>query len=363
MRKQLAAALTAVAIASIGLPDASAAQTKPGCLATSSSITTLTGTSRTDFSGSGIGIDARAVTWTGTDPFLVHLEDGSNVCWLGGKINGTWDQQNTVWDTYHSTAAFYVYSDNTSIEDVRIHNYGDGIRTRDPVKRWAVRRSYISDNHDDAFENEDHSSLVLEDNLIEGTYVAISTRNSDSSVDGSGNLIEVRKNLIQLKSFAHNYKEQVGYQGVFKYDKDGRGPKVAMHDNVILAVGQKNSSGITFAPYVNKTVSCSGNKLLYLGTQTQFNDAMSKGDGPDGMEDDAARIAELNRRFPGCFTVTLKPSTQSDKDFLDQQGWNKNVLDWKASHLAAGGTPSGSGDTTTPPAPTAGVPQAPILLP
>ena len=361
MRNRIAAALAVAAIASVALPEVSAAQTKPGCLATSSSVTTLSGTSKTDFTGSNLGIDARAVTWTGTDAFLMHIDGGSNVCWLGGRINGTWDQQNTVWDTYHSTAAFYIYSDRTTVEDVYVRNYGDAIRTRDPLASWTVRRSYFEDIHDDVWEDEDHASMLLEDNYVERAYVAVSTRNSDTSVNGSNNLIDMRKNLIRLHSFAHNYQEQVGYQGVFKYDKDGRGPKISMTNNMILAVGKKNSSGITLFPYVNKTVACSGNTLLYMGTASEYNEAMSKGDGSDGMGSDAARLVELNRRFPGCFKVVVKPSTQSNDQFLAEQGWTTAVTNWKQSHLATGGTSSGgsSGGGTTAP----GVPQPPILLP
>ena len=53
----------------------------------------------------------------------------------------------------------------------------------------------------------------------------------------------------------------------------------------------------------------------------------------------------------------LKPSGVSDAQFLADMGWTKKVTDWKASHIAAGGTPGGGGGETP------AVPQAPILLP
>jgi len=319
------------------------------CLSSSSKVIELGGTGQTDFNvDAGTGIDARGVEWKGTTSFLVKLEGGPNLCWSGGRILGTWNQESTLWDTYHSTSGIDVRSGNTTIEDLWVDNYGDALRQRNPANPWTVRRSLFTDIHDDAIENEDHGNLLMEDNLLDGVFVAISTQNSDTGIDGSGNVMELRGNLMRLQEFAHSYKETKGHGGFFKNDKDGRGPDVAMHDNVLVAGPTKGMSGHSLFPYLTKVASCSNNRFIWMGTQSQLDAALAKGSGPDGLND-AQRLQELSH----CIDVVV---TGDSSNQALQQHWVPLVEQWKATHAAAGG------DATSGPASIPDPPRAPTLL-
>lgn len=356
MRTEIArACLALTATAALSVLSAGPSQAAESCLSSSSSRMTLSGAGQTDFQvNAATGIDAGRVEWRGTDAFLLSLRGGPKVCWSGGRVFGSWNQETTSWDVYHSTSGLGVYTDDTIIEDFSVHNYGDATRQRSPTNRWELRRSYFWDIHDDAVEDEDHASVKVLDNLFDGVNVAISTRNSDSSVDGSGNLIEMRGNLIRFKKFALTYKGNPGHGGVFKYDKDGRGPQIAMHDNVIVAGPIKGSDGHSLFPYLTKLAACSNNKLVWVGTPADFDAALAQGSGPDGL-DDRGRLGRLGY----CFQV-VKVAPRSGQSFEQAraevlaQHWDPLVAAWKSSHVAAGGQP---GPTQPPTAPA-----APILL-
>ena len=74
-------------------------------------------------------IDARLASWTQVDPWPVSITGSGAVCWSGGTVVGTYPVD-TTWDVFHSTGVFNIANPDAVIENLRIHNYGDGIRLR-----------------------------------------------------------------------------------------------------------------------------------------------------------------------------------------------------------------------------------------
>lgn len=288
---------------------------------------------RRDRLAPGTAIDARRAVWDAAHKFPVVLGSEAPLCFSGGIVQGGWNQETTTWKAYSGTSAFYLFADGAVIEDVRVHNYGDGVSQREPTGSWTLRRSWFTDIHDDCIENDDHGNALIEDNLLDGCYVAISTRNSDLSMDGRENLMEIRGNLIRLASFARNHRETQGHRGVFKFDKDGRGPRVAMHDNVILAE-QNVKSGVTLFPALHTLDSCSNNLLLWVGSRNDFEEALTDSVGPDGL-DDGGRLRELAHCFQVLVADPRPGQTQEEarRELLERH-WQPRVERWKATHPA-----------------------------
>ena len=114
--------------------------------------------------------------------------------------------------------------------------------------------------------------------------------------DGRGNTWIVRDSLIRLQPMPTVYKgEAPGHGKFFKWDKEGLGPRLDLHNN-IFRVDQPPNGGDLGVPeeYLG---SCSNNIVVWLG----------EGEYPDPL--------------PSCFTVTT-----------DKSVWDAAVSVWKANH-------------------------------
>jgi hypothetical protein len=283
----------------------------------------------------GFGVD-----WVGAVPDAVIAEGAGSGCLVGGRIEGTFDQNDT-WDLYHDRFGLVIRAAASPfvVEDLHVMNVGDGISLKPSVpcpssssSPWlSVRRSLLEDIHDDAIESDGLCAARIEDNLIDRAYVPFAFRNrsSEPTRSGAGNVVQVWRNLIRLHSFASNYGGQTAHNGFWKWAHDARGPRISVRDNRFLAFDAP--TGGSLFPYTNRVIHCSNNVLLFAGSEAEWQQALLGGcddEGDDGLCDGQRMLA-----LAGCFTVVTKPDTQSEADFLAAH-WDPFVAAWKAAHSA-----------------------------
>ena len=103
--------------------------------------------------------------------------------------------------TFHSTGAFNVANPDSIVENLRVHDYGDGIRLREGASHWTVRGADESYLHDDCVENDRLYTGTVTDSLFDGCYVAFSTRpsSSDTTSDGRTHTMTIDHSLVRLQ--------------------------------------------------------------------------------------------------------------------------------------------------------------------
>jgi hypothetical protein len=284
-------------------------------------------------------LDARGVDWVGQSADGVDLEGDGDGCFVGGRIEGTWDQTEG-WDLYHGRKALPVGLGSRPLIVEKLHalNFGDGVALEvatpcpNGSPAWVLLRdSLLVDLHDDAVESDGLCSVEVEDNLIDRAYVGFAFRNRESQPDrsGSANTVYVRSNLVRMHAFASNYQGRIGHNGIWKWARAGRGPKIVVRGNRFLVFDAP--PGGTLLPFVTRVTSCSDNVLLFAGSEAEWQQALAGGcddEGDDGLCDGERLLA-----LASCFTAIPKPDTQSEADFLATH-WDPHVAAWKASHSA-----------------------------
>jgi hypothetical protein len=246
----------------------------------------------------GTTIDAREATWYSgaVGNRAVNIGGGPGICWDGGTIIGEFPDSDS-WDDMHSTTGLNVDDPDTTVLNVRLHNYGDALDMDDHAANFTIRNVWLSKIRDDCVENDQYNSGVLEDSLLDGCYTALSARrnSSDTTSTGDGNLWTIRRNLIRLEPMPTVYKGSApGHARFWKWDKDGHGVDMALHDNIWRADQPPTHGDLTLP--VEYLRSCSNNVMVWLGS------------GP----------------FPGhlpssCFTITT-----------DRSVWDDAVASWHA---------------------------------
>ena len=213
-----------------------------------------------DYPGPDHTVDARGVDWVGQAVDGVDLEGNGDGCFVGGRIEGTWNPADS-WDLYHGRKALPagLGSYKLTLEKVRLKNFGDGavLELATPCPNgspiWLLLRdSLLEDLHDDAVESDGLCSVEVEDTLIDRAYVAFGFRNRESQPNrnGSANTVYVRNNLIRMHAFANNYQGQTVHNGIWKWARAGRGPKLVSRNNRFLAFDAPG--GGTLFPFVNR---------------------------------------------------------------------------------------------------------------
>jgi hypothetical protein len=253
-----------------------------------------------------VSVDARTATWDHVDDYPVVLEGGPDICFSGGAIRGEYPYS-TDWETMHDTSAFtFRTTGKTTVENVRIHNYGDGINfsTGNPRYSFHVIGAHLTHIRDDCVQNDYMYSGLIEDSLFDGCYTGFSAQAHSSSGDndGSRNLWTIRYSLIRLEPMEKVYNDKgliPGHGAFFKWNNDdNKSPRLSLHNNIFRADQPSNSSSGLGLPE-GKLVSCSNNIVVWLGA----------GDFPD----------PLPKTFNGkqCFTITT-----------DKTGWDNAVQGW-----------------------------------
>ena len=229
-------------------------------------------------------IDATGALWLDVADYPVRISGGKGVCWVGGSIRGSYPDTDS-WDRMHDTAAFSVTLSGFLGIGIRVHNYGDAINIVDNAHDFTIRQAHLTHIRDDCIENDRLHGGVVEESLLDGCYTAFSARpnSRDSTSDGRDNLWTIRDSLIRLEPMPTVYKgDAPGHGRFFKWDKDQRGPKLALHNNVFRADQLPNGGNLGVPE--GYLFSCSDNIVVWLGD----------GDFPDPL--------------PDCFTVTTDQS-------------------------------------------------------
>jgi hypothetical protein len=247
-------------------------------------------------------IDGHRASWRGQLSYVLVIGGGPHLCLDGGSIQGTWPQ-GTPWETMHSTAAVVDSAEAATVQDLRVHDYGDSIRFVEGAQGWLVRRVELSDSRDDCIENDWLYAGTVEDSLLDGCYNAFSARTYSGQsgvVDGSRNLFTVEHTLVWLRPMAtYDGKDQPGTAGFFKWDPAG--PRLSLHHNVFRADMPAGTVGLAIP--AGKLASCSDNVLVWLG----------KGPFP--------------RHLPRCFRITR-----------DARVWHRAVRQWHQHYLSGHAT-------------------------
>lgn len=307
------------------------------------------------FTSPGHGVNASAVVWSGSgqEETLVTFEGDYPACFSGGSSGAVLDggmPEDAMYEcttehcggdcptpcyAYHSAAGLGPdVGAMQVIEDLHIRDTGDGISLETDAARDAVvRRVYMHNIHDDAFESDfGLAGFTVEDVLVERAYTAFAMRlRSGASGDQRDRLWTIRDNLIQLHEFPNGYKQKGGHGNVFKLEQSSNEPRFRMTGNMIV-VGP-DAGGSTLFPPVSRVEECAANVYLFLGSHVAWADALDSDNQDDGGNN-GERLAALNQRFPGCFDVRIRPDGMTEADFLAAEGWTAAVANWKASHVA-----------------------------
>ena len=257
----------------------------------------------------GAVVDARSAVWQHVHDYPVVVEGGPDTCFMGGKVYGEY-LYSATWKRMHDTTGFtFRTSGKTTVENVRVHNYGDGISFSRGGSRESFHITGVWMTHirDDCVQNDYMYAGVVEDSLLDGCYTAFSAQPHEGAEvsDGSSNVWTIERSLIRLEPMEKVYNDQgliPGHGAFFKWGSDGISPKLALHDN-LFRVDQPSNSNSGLGVPDGKLVSCSNNVVVWLG----------EGDFPN----------PLPETFEGqpCFTITT-----------DRTVWDSAVQQWKLYH-------------------------------
>ena len=242
----------------------------------------------------GAAIDATGAEWSGDDDWPVHVEGGEGLCWRGGEIRGTFGDS-ASWDELHGTGAFNLLVPGATVADLRVHNYGDGIRVLDEADGFRILDVHLSFVRDDCIENDDVQGGVVRGALLDGCYVAFSARpwQEDFAGDGSERTWRIEDSLVRLEPMPTVYRGSApGHGGFFKWDEEGRSPRLVLEGNVFRADQDSNHTSMGIPPGTR----CRDNTMVWLG------------EGPYPEE------------LPDCFEVTT-----------ERRVWDEAVARWHAN--------------------------------
>ncbi len=274
----------------------------------------------------GTVFDARTATWLQqVQPTLVldypvilgakwNETPWASMCFLGGTIKGT-NNLDATWCKMKTpnNAALSFGALNSTIDGVRIHNTGDGVR---PVKGdgFVVKNCWMSYIRDDAVENDNMAAGTIDDCLIDGAYVGFSCSNADVTADASANVVRIQNCLVRLEAQPGPRQvggacpaDQSGHAGFFKwsgFNSSGNlsiAPQIELHDNIFYTDGNIVPSSVDMGLPPGRLKACSNNIVVWTGQGTY----------PGDLELD---------RFPSGFTVVTNVSiwTDAKQDWINR---------------------------------------------
>jgi hypothetical protein len=197
-----------------------------------------------------------------------------------------------------------------TVENVRIDNVTDGVRPRANSEGFVVRGVRMSYVRDDCIENDHLYGGAVEDSLLDGCYVAFSSRPGSTNLtsDGRRNVWRVENSLVRLAPMpgprpgSNAHPDGLGHGTFFKVDQwdapaDSRSPRFVLRNNIFRAdrVGQESARRMGLPP--GHVIDCADNVMVWLGS------------GP------------YPAPLPACFRITT-----------DRSVWDRAVADWIARH-------------------------------
>ena len=287
-----------------------------GCLTQAGPLVTLTGISSNAYLNWSLAaatrIDVRTASFLASpsNRYPVNLKGNAGVCVGGGVVLGQYDRTLT-WAQMHydnNNAAVAFDDASLTVDGMRIDDVTDGIRPQsgDDFVIRGTRMSYV---RDDCVENDHMLAGLVDDSLLDGCYVAFSSRPSqsiiDSGYDGHAKLWTIRNTLVRLQPMPGPNgpsADGLGHGGFFKWHNwdnpaTSLSPKLALYNNVFMAerAGDINADRMGIPP--GQLQDCANNVVVWLGA------------GP------------FPATLPACFTVTT-----------DRGVWDRAVADWERRH-------------------------------
>ena len=136
--------------------------------------------------------DLRGAAWQVRPPSEpispVEVETRDGTCVVGLRVEGL-QRRDLPWDDVKNSDGLQMRTagsgivGRSTIEGLHVRNLGDGLDTRinDRGHHFTARHIYMENIRDDAFENDTCQPIVIEDVLVDGTFVFLASR------PGSGN--------------------------------------------------------------------------------------------------------------------------------------------------------------------------------
>ena len=225
--------------------------------------------------GPNTKIDGRGAVWNmqnydttpGWQRYPVMVS-GKGLCVAGARVEGT-NRLDVGWMAAYcigrhnngkkcGNAAALSFgndrdSDHSIIDGVRLHNVWDGIRPSGnkgiAADNFTIRNVWMSRVRDDAVENDNYYTGLIEDSLFDGTFVFLSTRSQEKH---PSNVVTVRNNLVRMEPFPMEdpvcLKRSNGmcHGEVFKHGYQ-RAPQLRITDNLFVWDGNLKEGLRTFS--------------------------------------------------------------------------------------------------------------------
>lgn len=195
------------------------------------------------------------VEQTNTDANIGVIVRGSPAgsTWIGGSIVGMGVNRSESWEAIYTrlggpgngACLIIKRSERMTVERLRCDWTWDGFRPEgDGNENWRLRLAWISNNRDDAIENDRCQSGRMEHSLLEGTFVGYSARPGRDSVPCEhslelvGMLISLGKHYDDrekaIRPWSNIEDGRVMQSGaLFKVTARGAGTKVLLKDTII----------------------------------------------------------------------------------------------------------------------------------
>jgi hypothetical protein len=323
------------------------ARSQATCLDAAATVETAN-RSETDyvFDAFGKAVDAQDVHWVGITGHAIQPAGPEPACWVGGDVEGPYGEE-SVYEckpvhcpnrvcpdpclAFHTTAGLRAdTAAPTTIEDLRVSGYGDGIERGEDALRepMLVKRAYLHDIKDDAIENDWGASVTVVDSLLERVNTAFASRpRSSAQIDARDRVFEVRDTLVLLHSFAYSREMEPGHGKFWKWAKDGTGPSFIVTGSTFVVT---DFGGGLLLPLADQVLECADNTLLWAGSLDGYDAWLADPElASDGLSA-AGRLLALS----DCYTLIVKPDTKTQADFLAEH-FDPLVAAWKAVHPAA----------------------------
>ena len=149
--------------------------------------------------------------------FIVYSA-GYGLTLTGGTVWGEVPQTSDWQYTYNNSAALRVeLAPAVTIDSWRIDKAWDAIRILNGSDNFLINDVHISNNRDDAVENDWVLSGTIRDSLFDGVFAGISLGNGDLH-DGSGHTVTVQNTFIRMESYLQN--GEMTHGSLFKMNTD-----------------------------------------------------------------------------------------------------------------------------------------------
>jgi len=276
----------------------------------------------------GTVFDARGATWLQqVQPTLIrdypiilgakyNETPWPQMCFSGGIIKGT-NNLDATWCKMKTpnNSAFCFGALNSTIDGVRIHNTGDGVRPVGASNGFVIKNCWLSYIRDDAIEDDNMAGGTIDDCLIDGCYAGFSCSNTDATANTSSLVVKIQNCLIRLEAEPGPRQvggacpaDQYGHAGFFKwsgFNSSGNlsiAPQIELHDNVFYTDGKMVPTSVDMGLPPGKLTACSNNVMIWTG----------QGDFPGELD-----LA----KFPKGFTIVR-----------DSNVWADAKQDWINTH-------------------------------